>query len=169
MTNKYRDHLIILCEDYINEEIARGFVQNLDQSSMNNIRFERIAKGWNKCFRKLNDDYIPELDKLSARYLLIIMDFDSSYNDRHETFMKLFENKMDIHKRVFLIGSAIEPEVLKQRLALSGKNDIVGSKLFDDCNSTELNLWNSDELAHNQDEIVRLKETTKSFINWDNH
>ncbi|OOF45076.1 hypothetical protein [Rodentibacter trehalosifermentans] len=166
MANKYRKHLFILCEDDINKEISKGITEQLDLNPTNIIHYEKIARGWEKCFSLLEHKYIPELLDIPERYLLIVMDFDGQFDERMNKFKLILDNSSELSERVFLVGAAAEPETLKANLKLSGHNDDVGRQLFDDCNAESSQYWCSSELVHNKDEIERLKKTTSSFINW---
>lgn len=165
MANKYRQHLDILCEDMINKEVVQGIIEVLDYSSQSRIQFLDIARGWSKCFSRLEHSIADELNLYEGKHLLIVMDFDNDIIGRRTQLKDILDKNPTLANRVFLIGSSSEPEMLKANLNLTGHNDDVGRSLLQDC--TEGNtLWNSKDLNHNLDELIRLKQYTKNFITW---
>lgn len=165
MANKYIKHLDILCEDIINKEVVQGIIEVLDYSSQNRIQFLDIAGGWRKCFSRLEHSIADELNLYEGKHLLIIMDFDNDITGRRKQLKDILDKNPTLENRVFLIGSSLEPEILKANLNLTGHNDDVGRQLLDDCiNSNK--LWGSKYLSHNLSELTRLKDSTKGFITW---
>lgn len=166
MTNKYKSHLDILCEDDINKEIAQGLIEMLDYPSQTRIKFLDVAGGWEKCLHRLKD-YIDELIRYETKSLLIIMDFDECIDDRKACFAEILNGIQDeVRNRVFLVGSYYEPEKLKRDLGLMGHNDNVGRMLLEDCIDGN-QFWHTIHLKHNLDELTKLKMHTMEFISWE--
>ena len=69
--NRYSPHILVLPEDRANEEIANGFLENLNVNDRV-IKIERPAGGWTKVISKFTDVHIAELrDDRSPRKMLL--------------------------------------------------------------------------------------------------
>lgn len=177
--NKYQPHLKILCEDEINQNFAKGFILglNLNNDQLPLPRIETIkyvTGGWTKAVNNLNEVWLDQLRQNEHLFLLILIDSDGCSNRLNEILSAIPE---EFKERVFIMGCLHEPEILKQQSHSAIKqmnkkekvsDEAVGKVLFQHCkDNPENNLWYSDELKHNANEIERLKENTKHFIDWD--
>ncbi len=174
--NKYKPNLQILCEDEINQDIARGFLLGFHGFELQNPSpievCKDVTRGWKKAENQLRDEWVDKLKDNENLFLLILID-----SDKRDGRIKEIRNEIpDIIKdRVFVIGCFSEPEVLKQQAheaikeaKMKVSSEAVGKVLFQHCkDNPPNNLWGLNELNHNSDEILRLKQNTSSFINWE--
>ena len=174
--NEYKPHLKILCEDEINQNFAKVFILGLNNHQLLSPQIETIKDvtgGWNKAVNDLNEVWLEQLRQNNHLFLLILIDSDGRSNRLNEILSAIPE---EFKERVFIMGCLHEPEILKQQSHSAIKqmnkkekvsDEAVGKVLFQHYkNNPKNNLWYSDELKHNADEIERLKENTKHFINW---
>ena len=175
--NKYKPNLQILCEDRINQDIARGFILGFYNDFKNPASIEvcrELARGWCKAVNSLHEEWVQKLQDNENLFLLVLIDSDGKLNRILEIKSRLPKNLIN---RIFIIGCLNEPEELKKQAVSFIKadnpkekqsNEAVGKILFKHCKDKFTNnLWNSCELEHNFDEIIRLKQYTKHFIDWD--
>lgn len=166
--NNYRPHLKVLCEDKINQDMVRGFVMGIFNVSQRIEIIQDVAGGCHKAKVLLENIWIEKLLKYPTMFLLIIIDFDKDIN--RITYMR--ENiPEELKDRVFILGCFDEPEKFKQyaREKIGSKKGIpsesIGKVLFLECKDDNLELWQSEHLKHNLQEIERLKRAC-DFINW---
>jgi hypothetical protein len=94
--------------------------------------------------------------------LILIIDFDghTDNDDRR----KVFEDAMRaaLRNRVFVIGAKTEAENAKKSAKLTYEK--LGLALAEECAYGQGDLWSIDELAHNADEIARMKSEADPAI-----
>lgn len=176
--NKYKPNLLILCEDAINRDIAKGFILGLHDlhGFLNPSPIEthhELAAGWCKAIDNLENSWINKLQDNPNLFLLVLIDSDGRMDRIQEIKSKL---PNDLINRISVMGCFHQPETLKKQAHTAIKqmdkkakvsDENVGKALFQHCkDNPENNLWHSDELKHNLAEIEQLKENTKHFIDW---
>lgn len=172
--NKYKPHLNVLCEDEINQDIMRGFLlgyQSYDFSIPSKINIiPTVAGGWSNVVGSFESHWKDYLAKHQNAYLLMLIDFDENIERIDEIKQKIPQELKD---RVFILGCFDEPEDLKSdahqamsKHRFSVNNESIGKVLFLECKDDKLELWQSEHLKHNLQEIERLKQACH-FIDWD--
>ncbi len=157
--NKYQHHLLVLPEDDANRQIANGFILN---SNINEpvIQVLPIADGWGKVVDKFKENHISEMRKFSKRMIVLLIDFDESYEDRFSYVKKQIPD--DLENRVFVLGVLSEPEKLRSNL---GNNfECIGETLAKDCSNNTNELWGHHLLRHNKTELDRMILSVKPFL-----
>jgi chromosomal replication initiation ATPase DnaA len=103
---------------------------------------------------KLRNDYFPVLERNHLSQVLILIDCD------HEP--ERIVNALDgvpqhLKDRVFMLGALGEPETLKAAMKTTFEG--LGVQIANECFEEEPNVWKHPELAHNRDEVARLKKS----------
>lgn len=160
MSNKFRDHLVIVPEDQKNNDLINGFV-NATSIASHAFQIQRIARGWINAVDSLQD---MKLVSLPLRRVLLVIDFDEkpeSRNDQvHEKLSKfLTQNE---YERVYLLGTRSEPEDFRSTLKMSPEQ--VGAQLYLDCKTPQPGLWGHALFAHNLKTRARLIAEVLPFL-----
>lgn len=164
--NKFIEHILVLPEDDANRQIINGFILNL------NVKKTAIdvlpnAKGWKKVVDEFKSNHVPEMEKLSKRMMVLVIDFDD-YKKPDELS---YENRLSyvksqipdhLHERVFILGSRTAPEKLKREMKLSF--ELIGESLAKDCSENTDKAWGHHLLQHNQTELARMVFSVKPFL-----
>jgi uncharacterized protein YcgL (UPF0745 family) len=150
--NKERPHLLVIPEDDANRQLIEGFRNHLSIDPRK-IHVENVAGGWIKALELFRDSHVSLLRKYGQRQVLILIDFDDK--KRLEKAKEYISD--EVRKRVFILGSSSDPEELASTLKMSKEN--VGLALAEACVSASDDLWQSQLLSHNQDELARMKES----------
>ena len=156
--NKYKPHLLVLPEDDANQQIANGF---LKYSNLNNrvIQVLPEASGWRDVIEKFKNNYASTMRQYSARFIVLLIDFDNTVNRLEKINQDIPE---DLKDRVFVIGVQSNPEDLKKSI---NKNfEGIGLNLANDCDDDTKELWSHQLLKHNQAELNRLNSNVKPFL-----
>lgn len=157
--NVYKPHVVVMVEDDANRDIANGFL--LDPNLIaRNIQILNPSGGWPKVKRDFLGSHIAGLREYKDRYLILLIDFDDMVEDRSELFMNTFPQ--DVKDRVYLLGTASEPEPLRK--ACGDSLEDVGKKLAAECFHGESDLWLHPLLAHNESERNRLNVTVRKIL-----
>lgn len=110
MSNKYKQHILVLAEDDANRQIVNGF---LLEPNLNNraVKVLPIRGGWGKNLEELNKNYASEMRELPERMMVLLIDFDDN-----ESRLSYVESHIpdDLKSRVFVLGVLSEPENLKR-------------------------------------------------------
>lgn len=157
--NKHRDHLIIIPEDEADRSLARGFCLHLGVKDRH-VQIERSAGGWAKVRDTFLSDFAPALSTTPTRRIVLLLDFDERENRRREIEAMI---PPEVKDRVFLLGVWSNPENLKSDLGHASYEDI-GSLLAEDCFRGTDTTWSHDLLAHNKNELARLREQVRPFL-----
>lgn len=160
MVNAFTPHVLVLPEDAANCELVNGFLLNLSVCERN-IKLLAPSGGWSKVLVDF-ERRIPELRKFSERRIILLIDFDNDFQNRHRIVLeKIPEDLMD---RVFLLGMAKEPEKLRSELGKSFES--IGESLAEECDGEQrtISLWNNSQLRHNQPELLRLQNLVKPIL-----
>ena len=156
--NNYDFHLLVIPEDDANRQIMIGFNNHLEINSRR-IHVENVAGGWLKAFETFQSDHVAPMCKLDKRHVLILIDFDH-HLERLEIAKGYIPEKM--RDRVFVLGCLSEPERLRAATGLSKEK--LGEALADCCMNDQGVLWQNALLAHNQDELNRMKSSICSHL-----
>ena len=90
----------------------------------------------------------------------MLIDFDGQIDERRAEFEQAIPE--DLKARVFVVGSKHEPETLKKSLNIGFEK--IGESLADDCDAGTAELWDHEQLQHNDAERQRLVQTVKPFL-----
>ncbi len=151
--NKYDPHLLVIPEDDANRQIMTGFNNHLDVNSRQ-IQIEPVAGGWLKALETFKSDHVRGMETLDKRHVLILIDFDG-HPDRLERAREYIPENLGA--RVFVLGCLSEPE--KVRSATGMSKEELGEALAEACLSGQSGVWNNAILAHNQEELEKMKNT----------
>ena len=157
--NKFLPHVFVVPEDRADEELANGFVQH-DQVDGRQVQVLRPADGWSGVLDKFTTQYIPYLRNHSKGYVILLIDFDSKYDDRRDQFKKAVP--VELENRVFVVGCKETPELLRQALGESLED--IGRSLADDCYKGTVDVWGHDHLKHNEPDRMQLVKMVKSIL-----
>lgn len=158
--NREKPYLIVLFEDGAYKDLFMGF----EFSMQKQISPRSVCGGFDKVCLELTDEksiLLKELNKFPKAYVLALIDADldncpdSQIGKIEKLKQKIDEKYID---RVFIIGSKIEAEDIKQVIIGQGKWKTVSQKLEDSCKNDNCQLWQDEMLKHNLDEISRLKQ-----------
>lgn len=158
--NAFRPHVLVLSEDEANRNIANGFL--LDPSlKLRNIQVLPHAGGWQVVLDKFDNELIPRLNKYPDCRVILLIDFDNDFNNRSVVVSDKIPGPLK--NRVFLLGTAKEPECLKAQLGQSFEE--IGKTLSEACaNNRQSSLWQHQHLKHNQPELMRLIADVRPFL-----
>ena len=149
--NRYSPHVIVLPEDDLNSELAKGFALVL--GNHRSIQVLPPAKGWRKVLRKFNSDHASRMDEFPKRMMVLVIDFDGE-PDRLNVALR--EVPQHLVERVFILGGFSEPERLCSDLGHISCEKI-GEMLAQDCHQQTSTFWSHELLKHNQTEIARMR------------
>lgn len=164
--NKFIEHILVLPEDDANRQIINGFILNLNINEAA-IQVLPIANGWKKVVDKFKNDHVSEMEKLSKRMVVLVIDFDDyrkpdglSYENRLSYIRSQIPD--NLQERVFILGSRTAPEDLKSDIKKSFEE--IGEDLAKDCPKDKSEIWEHRLLKHNEDELKRIRKAVKSFL-----
>lgn len=153
-TNKYQPHLLVIPEDDANRQIMTGF-RNHPGVDSRRIHIEPVAGGWREALDVFSSEHTAAMKNLPRRHVLLLIDFDGQTESRRTYAEDNIPH--DLRGKVFVIGSATEPERLR---STTGKSyETIGRELADACLSDSETLWDSALLRHNINELTRMKST----------
>jgi len=156
--NKFKKHILVVCEDAKNREIVNGFLLHPSIQSRA-IQVLPEVGGWRKVVESFEQVHSAEMNRYPNRYVVLILDFDNDLERRQRIQQAIPDHLSD---RVAIFGSAGEPEDFsKQRI---GTTENVGRGLADDCFDGNRLVWNDDLLCHNLPEIDRVGGTLKTIL-----
>lgn len=158
MSNKYKQHILVLAEDDANRQIVNGF---LLEPNLNNraVKVLPIRGGWGKNLEELNKNYASEMRQLPERMMVLLIDFDDN-----ESRLSYVESHIpdDLKSRVFVLGVLSEPENLKRDIKKTFEE--IGEALAKDCSDNTSKLWGHNLLKHNKPELDRMATCIKPFL-----
>lgn len=155
--NRGRPHLMVLPEDDANRELANGF--HLGCGAIRQFQVLPPAGGWTKAVDSLHAVHVRELRRNPLRSLVLLIDFDRDSSRRGLVRERI---PRDLAERVFLLGTFHHPERLRQSLAMS--LEAIGSRAARDCRDGADGIWAHEELVHNREELVRLRERVSALL-----
>ena len=169
-------HLIVLPEDYANEQIAHGFHRSINNTGQ--VQVLPKADGCMKVINKFVSDYANKMTNQNRRMVLLI-DFDENENRREYAINRINTSLPEhnkeaileaISERLFILGAYSNPEKLrgdKEIKKMIGENrfDEIGKKLAEDCLGANSNgIWQHHLLKHNMNDLNRLSRLVKQFL-----
>jgi hypothetical protein len=157
--NKFKPHVYIIPEDRADEQIANGFVLH-HQVRVRQVQVLPCADGWPGVLEKFATEYIPHLRNHKDGYVVLLIDFDSKYENRRNRFEQAVPE--NLKSRVFIVGAKETPEVVRQ--SLGGNWEDIGLSLADDCYKGTRVVWGHDQLNHNEPDLLRLLEAVKPIL-----
>jgi hypothetical protein len=157
--NRKRPHVLVLPEDDANRQIALGFQLELDWPVQRRIQVLRPAGGWSRVLDAFEADHIGGMDRNGNRFLVLVIDFDEDVSRLAHAKGKIPRRMAD---RVFVLGVLSKPEKLKS-VGL-GAYEEIGSRMARDCREASDTVWSHELLAHNADELQRLRECVRPIL-----
>lgn len=158
--NKYELHVFVVPEDRADEQLAVGFTLH-DQVNVARIQVMPHVRGWSEVLKTFQDEYIERLRKYPKGHVVMLIDFDGSYDERRAKFEQAIPD--DVKQRVFVIGPKRTPEILRNELGNKSFEQI-GISLADDCYSDTETVWGHEQLKHNDPDRQRLVQAIKPFL-----
>ena len=155
--NRHLPHVFVLPEDDANRQLANGFRL---EPSVDNRRMQILgaAGGWQEVLKCFSEDHIPEMDRTTLRFMVLLIDFDRK-TDRLNLAKAAIPDRMK--ERVFVLGALSEPEDLRK---VFGSYETIGRAMGKDCrDNTEL-TWAHDLLCHNGVELERLRRSVRPVL-----
>jgi hypothetical protein len=156
--NKSLPHVLVLPEDDANRQVANGFYLDplLDTRRMQILG---EAGGWREVLNLFAADHVPEMERYSNRFMVLLIDFDGR-EDRRETISAAIPDHL--RERVFVLGTRSEPEELRRNLGRSYES--IGLEMAKDCRDGTQETWAHDLLSHNASELERLREFIRPIL-----
>jgi hypothetical protein len=151
--NKYKPHLVVIPEDDANRQVITGFINHLAIDSRR-IHVEPLAGGWKEALETFENDHVKPMGKFDQRHVLILIDMDDKQEDRLRKAKEYIPESLK--DRVFVLGCLGEPEAIRNATGLTKEQ--LGESLAGDCINDNGGLWQNPILAHNQTELVRMKQ-----------
>lgn len=153
--NRYQPHVFILPEDDANQDIANGFLQEVN---VRVVRVLPVAGGWIKAVESFGVDLVPELNRHPVRHLVLLIDFDGDEGRLDQVKARIPQH---LRERVFVLGAWTEPEKLKHDL---GSYETIGRKLASDCRNDTSATWGHALLRCNEAELARLRQRIRPIL-----
>ncbi len=157
--NKYKPHIWVIPEDDADRQLVNGFLQYLSVD-VRAVGINRPAGGWGPVLDVFEKEYVPYLRNNPLGHVVMLIDFDDKIATRMATYGKSIPD--DLKARVFVLGSAVTPEVLRSEFNLSLEK--IGEGLAGDCLREDCGRWVHAHLRHNRDELLRMADVIKLFI-----
>jgi hypothetical protein len=155
--NKMVPHVLVLPEDDANRQLANGF--QLDYSvDARRIQILEVAGGWREVVDGFKEVHVPEMERNTNRFMILLLDFDRQENRLQEITAEI---PAHLHDRVFVLGSWSEPEELRQTL---GSYETIGLALAKDCRDNRNDIWTHGLLKHNAGELDRLRLQVRPIL-----
>lgn len=147
--NRERPHLLILPEDDANRQIANGLYLYF---GIRQIQILNEAGGWSAVCNRFAEEYVGYMRRYAKALMILAVDFDGR-DDRLTAVQKFVPD--DLKDRVFVFGASQQPEDLRR--AGLGSFEEIGDRIARDCPPADGGVWSHPLLAHNKDEIARLR------------
>jgi hypothetical protein len=156
--NNHRPHLLVLPEDDANRQILVGF-RNYHAVNSRQMPIQNVAKGWLKALDSILKEHVGLMRTYPHRHVLLAIDFDNHLTRRNDVMSQI---PQDLHNRFYVIGCSDEPE----RLFASSRTrpEALGELLAGDCDHGTSVAWSHAMLAHNAQEVERLRTNVKPFL-----
>jgi hypothetical protein len=97
--------------------------------------------------------------KITARHVLILIDFDRDPGRRDEVQKYIPD---DLKDRVFVLGVWSSPEELRNDQRITFEE--IGRKLREDCPTGPGGIWSHELLKHNAEELDRMSKRLGSIL-----
>lgn len=158
--DKYNPHVFVIPEDRADQELANGFVDH-DQIRTRRIQVMSPAGGWRFVLQIFQDEYAGHLRDYPLGHVVLIVDFDGNFDARRAEFDRAIPD--DLKPRVFVIGPAKTPQILKSEMG-GGRFEPIGKALADECCRRTNSLWRHEQLSHNEADRQRLFEAVRPIL-----
>lgn len=146
-------------EDDANRQLANGFKDH-PAVAQRNLDIRPVAEGWVHVLKVFEDEYVSFMRRHSAVHVVLLLDFDVKGESRRELCEKHIPD--DLKPRTFLIGTSDTPEGFKKNMNLTLEK--LGFELAAGCDREDLGLWTHPHLAHNLDEVKRMRQTIHGIL-----
>lgn len=157
--NKYGPQVWVLPEDDANRQIAQGFSLHASVKPRN-IDILNVAGGWTGIRDSFEREYNSVLTTYASTMMVLLVDFDERGERRAENVLSGVH--ASLRDRVFVLGARGEPEQLRQALRMSFEK--IGRALANECDDGTRATWGHDLLAHNADEIERMRPQLRPIL-----
>ncbi|MBA3313776.1 MAG: hypothetical protein H0T47_10870 [Planctomycetaceae bacterium] len=157
--NRYMPGVYVIPEDDRDRQLAAGFILH-DGVDGRRIKVMPPAGGWRNVLQTFLEEYVQILRKCPDAHVVLLIDFDDQVASRRNEIDRQIPK--DIKSRVYVVGPKHTPEKLKA--ALSENHEKIGTQLADECDTGNTNLWNHEQLVHNNLECDRLADAVKPFL-----
>ena len=155
--NKMVPHVLVLPEDDANRQLANGF--QLDPSlDPRRMQILEEAGGWLEVVDRFKVVHVPEMERNTNRFMVLLLDFDRRENRFKEVMAEI---PAHLNERVFVLGAWSEPEELRRAL---GSYEAIGAALAKDCRDNTHDTWAHDLLKHNVGELERLRQQVRPIL-----
>lgn len=157
--NRYAPHVYIIPEDDRDRQLVDGFILH-DQVKSQRVQVMPPSGGWHEVLKTFKAEYIHRLRDDQKGHVVMLIDFDGHYADRR----KEFEDEIpdDLKQRVFVVGSKVTPEDLKNELA--NNYERIGLLLAEECFARIETTWNHEHLKHNEPDRLRMINVIKPIL-----
>ena len=150
-------HVLVLPEDDANRQLANGF--QLDELlDTRRMQILEEAGGWLEVVERFKEVHVPEMERNTNRFMVLLLDFDRRGNRLQKVMAKI---PAHLNERVFVLGSWSEPEELRRTL---GSYEKIGLALAKDCRDNTNETWAHDLLKHNASELERLRQQVRPIL-----
>jgi hypothetical protein len=150
---------MVLPEDRANSQMANGFVLGMEPTRTRRIQVLPEAGGWLEVLNDFETEHVREMERFEHRLLVLVLDFDGDADRLMTARDRIPEH---LRGRVFIVGAQTQPEELRQTLSMTYEQ--IGAALADDCQDDKSDTWGHALLAHNADEIERLREAVRPIL-----
>ena len=157
MTNRHKPHVLVLPEDYANDQLITGLLLRLNNPRQ--IQALEAAGGWLSVLERFESNEVDGMERYPARLVVLLIDFDGESGRLAEVQARIPKHLAD---RVFVLGAWTEPEDLKR--AGLGSYETIGRALANDCLKDTRTTWEHEMLRHNAHELARLCERTRLIL-----
>lgn len=156
--NKELPHLFVLPEDKANGDIATEFQIEVSFERYRQMQVLKPAGGWLAVLSVFKTEHLTAMENNPHRYMVLMIDFDGDENRREFVMTKIPDHLRD---RVFILGSFIDPQALKAEL---GSYKTIGRTLASECRDQTASFWDNKLLAHNKNELERLRIVVRRIL-----
>jgi hypothetical protein len=157
--NRHKPHVYVIPEDDANRQLANGFIGH-DQVLARAVQVMPPAGGWKSVLKKFADEYLPVLTANPGCHVVLLIDFDGQFPGRMAEFAAAIPQ--NLKGRVFVIGSEVTPELLRQALGLTYER--IGNTLAEDCHGRTTTLWSHPQLVHNLPECQQMSNSVRGIL-----
>jgi hypothetical protein len=117
------------------------------------------AGGWQEVLNRFKGDHVPEMDRNTNRFMVLVVDFDGR-RDRLNAVMAVVPD--DLKERVFILGVWSDPEDLRRECGTSYES--IGLAMAKDCRDNTETIWAHGLLSHNVGELERLRKHVRPIL-----
>lgn len=159
-SNRYRPHIVVLIEDDADRDLFNGFMLEVDWRKSRQIHPEPVSGGWPNVRADFICKQLPQMKQYADQITVMLIDFDNQGDRRLDDMRRDVPESMA--DRVFVFGTRKDPQELAAALNMSC--EAIGSALARDCRDATDTMWSHALLAHNKEELVRLKQVAHTML-----